>query len=609
MRRRTSLGVEHLETRDTPATFGTPWPDGRNLTMSFAPQGTAIGENSSDLASLDPTARMQILAAFQSWVANANLNIGLVADNGARFGTAGVVQGDTRFGDIRVGGVPLAADVLAITAPFNNYDAFSGNVVVNTDALGAGGPDLFTVMLQEAGHALSLGNSSNTASVMYEYYRGVRAGLAPEDLGAIQALYGVRTPDVLEGAGGNETPANASRYLGTLRADLTSSGDVDVYRVTAGLLATSLAVNLRAQGLSLLTSRVEILDSSGHVLKSLSTQDPTSNDLSLSLGNVHGGATYFVRVSGSRSDAFGVGSYELDIQQRSLLGNLLGAVSKQLDDTGLNDTLDSATGLIANTSTVSAGTEFGVDGRFDSSSDKDVYRMVVPPSSASSVNLVTSVWQTDGGSLTPWIEVFDAAGNKLAFDVLNADGASTVLQVQGVVPGSAYFLSVSSDARAVGTYHLSADLREDVQSFEHGGAGTLTSTSQFESATLNLVQTAQVHFVLTADGAAGDVAEFIVRTAGGNEAARFTTNMGRGRSIDVYLAAGTYVIEVRAKTLTSLLHFKLGLAIITDPAGATPTDPTSAPDQPPPPPMSPPPTTTPSDPPPPEEDPDDPWWY
>jgi hypothetical protein len=48
--------------------------------------------------------------------------------------------------------------------------------------------DLFSVALHEAGHALGLGHSDHPAAVMYPYYRQA-AGLAQEDIAAIQALY------------------------------------------------------------------------------------------------------------------------------------------------------------------------------------------------------------------------------------------------------------------------------------------------------------------------------------------------------------------------------------------------------------------------------------
>src|SRR5262249_38293246 len=141
-----------------------------------------------------------VLRAFQSWAAVANVNFGLVSDGGQAVGTSGRLQGDPRFGDIRVSGLNMSPEVLAITTPFApTASTWSGDVRVNPayrfGVNGSGDIDLTTALLQESGHALGLDNSSDLASVMYEYYRGARTGLGASDIAAIQALYGARQAD------------------------------------------------------------------------------------------------------------------------------------------------------------------------------------------------------------------------------------------------------------------------------------------------------------------------------------------------------------------------------------------------------------------------------
>src|SRR5690349_20819214 len=108
-RRHAHLTLEPLEDRAVPATFGVPWDDPRHLTLSFAPDGTAIAGHTSTLfQTLNaqmPTAAWQraVLQAFQTWAVHANINIGLVNDGGQPFGVAGATEHDPRFGDIRVG--------------------------------------------------------------------------------------------------------------------------------------------------------------------------------------------------------------------------------------------------------------------------------------------------------------------------------------------------------------------------------------------------------------------------------------------------------------------------------------------------------------------------
>src|SRR5262249_18951323 len=103
-RARPHLRVERLEHPDVPATFGIDWPDGAHLPLSLAPDGTPINGGASSLFQLfgdqDPAVwQAELLRAFQTWAAYANINIGLVSDGGQAFGTVGSIQGDTRFGD------------------------------------------------------------------------------------------------------------------------------------------------------------------------------------------------------------------------------------------------------------------------------------------------------------------------------------------------------------------------------------------------------------------------------------------------------------------------------------------------------------------------------
>src|SRR5262249_21766247 len=103
------LTVEVLEDRTLLTTYGVPWGGHGHLKLSFAPDGTSITryQNSlfQTLNARFPTAVWQtaILRAFQTWATYANINIGVVTDTGLPFGVPGLIQGDPRFGDIRIG--------------------------------------------------------------------------------------------------------------------------------------------------------------------------------------------------------------------------------------------------------------------------------------------------------------------------------------------------------------------------------------------------------------------------------------------------------------------------------------------------------------------------
>jgi hypothetical protein len=143
-RRRPSLEI--LEDRRLPAIFGLPWPDPQHLTLSFAPDGAAVGSGPSvlnqTLNTLMPSAnwKLDILRAFQSWAVLGNINLGLVADTGAPSGQPGPLQGNSGFGDIRIGAQPLSSDEVAIATPFDLFDNSSGDVLLNSNAPFGDGP-------------------------------------------------------------------------------------------------------------------------------------------------------------------------------------------------------------------------------------------------------------------------------------------------------------------------------------------------------------------------------------------------------------------------------------------------------------------------------------
>src|SRR4051812_42486418 len=250
MARTPALSVEHLECRTLPAVFGIPWADGRHLTLSFVPNGADIDGVDSTLFSAMPGSstkwQTEILRAVETWAAVANINVGVVPDSGDPLGAPGAPQGDPHFGDIRVAARPLSDNVLAMTTP----SGFLGGTRVGDIALNSGNTfripgsgakeDLYTVMLQEVGHALGVGNSTDPNSVMYETYGGIRTGLSAGDVASIQALYGVRTADGFEGSGGNNTLATATTIVQptwavpsaslVVQGDISTQADVDYFK-------------------------------------------------------------------------------------------------------------------------------------------------------------------------------------------------------------------------------------------------------------------------------------------------------------------------------------------------------------------------------------------
>ena len=592
--KRTRLQLEILEERDVPATFGYAWLDGEHLTLSFAADGTDIAGAGSDLSSVFAAAgadsQQDILRAFQTWAVYANLNFGIVADGGQAFGSGGAIQGDSRFGDIRIGARALDSGVLAITSPFNYFSSYSGNVVLNTQQDLGTVYDLYTAMLQESGHVLGIGNSANTTSVMFENYLGARTGLSAADIASVQALYGARLADAYEGAAGNNSRATATRYSEALDADL-SFGDSDYFRFNTPLLLPNTTITLEAEGRSLLTARLTVFDSAGRVVATSSAQDALNNDLTLKLTNLKGNSTYYVRVDGATGDEFGVGAYRLSIQNSLLstgTGTVNGVVGLLDSELGLNDTLQSATNLVARTVSLGLQTDFFVRSALSGQLDLDTYHVQAPQAAAGQpVVMVATVWSLGNPTLNPRLEVYNSAGARVAAEVLTNDNGTSTIQVTDAVAGADYFIKVSSATKQAGNYSLAVDFRADAIEFDLHARGSLGGNQTATQSRLTVLHGQMMHFVIAADALPSNpnaTLTMTIRNAAGQIVCERTVKAGETSSIDVFLEMGTYSVTLTvAGTSADRMSFHLAGIGITDPVAASSSNPSSNPDESPPP--------------------------
>jgi hypothetical protein len=205
------LSVEGLEPRLLLyAPNGGVWPHPELVTVSFMPDGTDVGGVPSNLfGTLDsqfPTATWQkeILKGIQAYAANANIDFSVVSDDGSPFGSCGGsgsdcnLQGDSNFGDIRIGGVDLGGALgISMLPPPINGDTTSGDFFLDTTTDWNIGLtfDLNTVAAHEAGHSIGLDHSLLPVAVMFPTYLGLKLSLSIDDVLGIQSIYGARPED------------------------------------------------------------------------------------------------------------------------------------------------------------------------------------------------------------------------------------------------------------------------------------------------------------------------------------------------------------------------------------------------------------------------------
>ena len=614
------LSLQALEDRATPVVWNNPWADPGHLTLSFAPDGTGLRGRPSTLFGelADVSAadwQQEALRAFQTWAAQANINLAVVADSGIAFGTPGPVQGDPRKGDVRLGATSLGTGQLAAATPFDLLGGWSGSVLVNADRAFSldGRPataDLYTVLLQEAGHVFGVGNSGDPDSAMYEQYQGPRAGLAADDVADIRALYGARTPDRYEGRRGNAFPRTAApigfatsptQLSGTksvvASADLTTAADVDVYSVRVPRGVTAFTARLQTSGVSLLPARLTDVNAAGREVAAAVATDPTSGDLTVTVDGARPGATYYVRVEKAGDDVFGIGAYRLSVGTADAFGRSAPRTA--------------AVAPAKSPNTVHLGPlKQGPDRRWDftrtatlgTPAETDAYTIQARRTTPGT--LVVAVWGTQPGGLEPVVSVVDRAGKPVPTDVLADAGGVYTLQVRDVRPNMTYAIRVAAADPAVetnrGEYFIGVDLRDEVVTPVRFAAGTLTAAEPDVTAAMTVHQSQLLHFALstvTADSQVEAAVRLSVVDDRGQEVFTLFVEAGQSVAGDVLLAAGRYTLAVTGGTrspdaVLPDLTFALDGLVRNDPIGTRPINPITDPTAPPPPPPPPDTTTT-----------------
>jgi hypothetical protein len=626
MARIAPLHLQRLEDRIAPATYGIPWRDPEHLTVSFAPDGTQIaGHESSLFQTLDAYQapadwQREILQALQTWAVNANIDLSVQTDDAEPFGTAGDLQGDPRFGDIRIGAQAMSSNVLAVTVPFDPLlsGTWGGKVFLNSQVQ-FDADRLFPVALHEAGHALGLDDSDDPNSVMYEQYNPLHTALSPDDIASLQALYGARSPARYHGTRGGTSFAAATEihhpggYNGatplTVFGDQTTPQDVQYYSVrTLAGYRGPVTFRLQTAGVSLLAPRLTIYGAAGNALGLAESTSFVGDVLTVTLPGVGPNSLYYIKVESAAADVFGVGRYDLAITFDERLTTAPAVIDAffrgpyaKLSEEGIQEFFrhpdhplfgrdeaphgrpDTAV-VLAPTTQLSTDWYYETINSLNSPAAVDFYRVQAPVFQPGIPNVLTvTLWQVEPDGVVPWVSVYDANQVPVGGAVLINGNGTFAFQVPQVESGARYYLGVAASPFAtdqVGNYDLLVHFGQVQADLPTLVTGSLDNDNPQRNGTLYIARSQLFHLVLSAQtlGDPTDASVCLTIYRDGVPVQSLEAHAGETVSADTFLIPGTYTASLAAASpsgsLLTPLQYDLRGAQLSDPIGPALDDPT-----------------------------------
>ena len=285
----------------------------------MAPASEAPSNLQRTLNSL-PDWQERIEQAAAIWEEVANINLVQVPDNGAPIGCSGDQQGDSSFGDIRIGGMPQSSGQLAFAylPPAYNGGTNAGDIFFNTDqSWQTNGTtyDFLTVAIHEFGHALGMAHSQIDTADMYASYEGTNESLTSDDVAGIQSIYSTPPP-----AGSNTShnsamnitsDINGNGQIALANQNICTNVNTNWYQVTLPTSTTGhMVVTMQSSGLSSLIPKVTVYNGNlqGAVV---ATGSQYGDTVSVNISSVAPGQTWYIKAMAAFSGPGNIGAYGL----------------------------------------------------------------------------------------------------------------------------------------------------------------------------------------------------------------------------------------------------------------------------------------------------------
>lgn len=617
-----------------------------HLTLSFAADGTQIAGQSNQLATtfdaIAPSADWQeaILNAFQTWAVNTNADVGVVADGGQPFGTPGPMQRDSRFGDIRIGAIAMAPNVGAVSVPVERLvsGTWFADVLFNTAYNFQSLDDIFAIALHETGNVFGLKDNTDPNSPLFPSDPPVVRLPTATDIALLQELHGTRSPDFNEasGAEGGGTVMDNDSFVNSTElkvgeidggdsgsaptvvyGDITDNSDLDYFVIDApDGYDGGLTVEVRSEGISLLTPRLRVFDTSEQLLGEALTTAVGGNTVSVHLTTISSGEQYHFEVSGVDPGILGIGGYSLvatfddsNLVDQATTDLVAGGAFRFLDSEELakffnavedfyNDDLhtDDELANAVELETVPGfveGTRYSAVGSITDSADVDYYVVKSALPAAIPLDVMSvSLRSLDAAGLVPRVTILDEDSNLVASTILANGGGDYIVQVDGVTAENDYLIKVQADSPGelfdTGNYNLVVTFGGEPAQFESLGLNPLPTIGNGVTQrihTLYIGKPQLFHFLLEAVDVAVTTPTVLVASIFDDQGAavhQFAARPGETRSREaVLLAPGSYTMRVVVLTLDGSISpeisYDLRWLAISDPFVGDPDDPTSNP--------------------------------